>query len=57
MTGLLLGVFGFFGLHDLLWLQRALVGKLRGEFGARTARRARTCAASAACRSGCTSRS
>ncbi len=34
MTGLLLGVFGFFGLHDLLWLQRALVGKLRGEFGA-----------------------
>ena len=34
MTGLLLGVFGFFGLHDLLWLQRALVGKLRGEFSA-----------------------
>ncbi|MEP7300131.1 MAG: cytochrome c3 family protein [Caldimonas sp.] len=33
MTLLLLGVFGFFGLHDLLWLQRALVGKLRGEFG------------------------
>ncbi|HEX7439105.1 MAG TPA: cytochrome c3 family protein [Caldimonas sp.] len=33
MTALLLGVFGFFGLHDLLWLQRALVGKLRGEFG------------------------
>jgi cytochrome b subunit of formate dehydrogenase len=32
MTGLLLGVFGFFALHDLLWLQRALVGKLRGEF-------------------------
>ncbi len=32
MTLLLLGVFGFFGLHDLLWLQRALVGKLRGEF-------------------------
>lgn len=32
MTGLLLGVFGFFGLHDLLWLQRAIVGKLRGEF-------------------------
>lgn len=32
MTGLLLGVFGFFGLHDLLWLQRTLVGKLRGEF-------------------------
>jgi cytochrome b subunit of formate dehydrogenase len=34
MTGLLLGVFGFFGLHDLLWLQRTLVGKLRGEFAA-----------------------
>ena len=32
MTGLLLGVFGFFGLHGGLWLQRALVGKLRGEF-------------------------
>jgi cytochrome b subunit of formate dehydrogenase len=25
-------VFAFFGIHDLLWLQRALVGKLRGEF-------------------------
>jgi len=34
MTGLLLGVFGFFGLHDLLWLQRALVGAVRGEFKA-----------------------
>ncbi len=32
MTALLLGVFGFFGVHDLLWLQRAIVGKLRGEF-------------------------
>ena len=32
MTGLLVGVFGFFGLHGLLWMQRALVGKLRGEF-------------------------
>ena len=32
MTGLLLGVFAFFGLHGLLWMQRALVGKLRGEF-------------------------
>jgi len=32
MTLLLLGVFGFFGLHALLWLQRSLVGKLRGEF-------------------------
>jgi cytochrome b subunit of formate dehydrogenase len=34
MTALLLGVFGFFGLHGLLWLQRGLVGKLRGEFPA-----------------------
>jgi cytochrome b subunit of formate dehydrogenase len=34
MTVLLLGVFGFFGLHDLLWLQRSIVGKLRGEFPA-----------------------
>ena len=32
MTALLVGVFGFFGLHGLLWMQRALVGKLRGEF-------------------------
>jgi thiosulfate reductase cytochrome b subunit len=32
MTGLLLGVFAFFGIHLLLWLQRGLVGKLRGEF-------------------------
>ncbi len=32
MTALLLGVFGFFGLHGVLWLQRALVGRLRGEF-------------------------
>ncbi|HVN44404.1 MAG TPA: hypothetical protein VMT66_04055 [Steroidobacteraceae bacterium] len=32
MTVLLLGVFGFFGLHDLLWLQRTLIGKLRGEY-------------------------
>jgi cytochrome b subunit of formate dehydrogenase len=32
MTGLLIGVFGFFGLHGLLWMQRALVGKMRGEF-------------------------
>jgi cytochrome b subunit of formate dehydrogenase len=32
MTGLLLGVFGFFGLHGLLWMQRALVGLARGEF-------------------------
>jgi cytochrome b subunit of formate dehydrogenase len=34
MTGLLVGVFGFFGIHDLLWLQRSFVGKLRGEFDA-----------------------
>jgi cytochrome b subunit of formate dehydrogenase len=34
MTTLLLGVFGFFGVHDLLWLQRTFVGKLRGEFKA-----------------------
>jgi cytochrome b subunit of formate dehydrogenase len=34
MTTLLLGVFGFFGVHDLLWLQRTLVGRLRGEFKA-----------------------
>ncbi|MDH4166434.1 MAG: hypothetical protein OEV90_08485 [Gammaproteobacteria bacterium] len=32
MTLLLLGVFGFFGLHALLWLQRTLIGRLRGEF-------------------------
>ena len=32
MTGLLIGVFAFFGVHDLLWLQRSLVGVLRGEF-------------------------
>lgn len=32
MTGLLLAVFGFFGIHDVLWLQRSIVGVLRGEF-------------------------
>ena len=32
MIALLIGVFGFFGLHMLLWFQRTLVGKLRGEF-------------------------
>lgn len=32
MTGLLLGVFVFFGIHDTLWLQRSLVGVMRGEF-------------------------
>jgi cytochrome b subunit of formate dehydrogenase len=31
MTLLLVGVFGFFGLHDALWLQRAVVGVVRGE--------------------------
>jgi cytochrome b subunit of formate dehydrogenase len=35
MTVLLVGVFGFFGVHDLLWLQRALVGWSRGEFESR----------------------
>jgi cytochrome b subunit of formate dehydrogenase len=35
MTSLLLGVFGFFAVHDLLWLQRALVGWWRGEFESR----------------------
>lgn len=32
MTALLVGVFAFFGVHDLLWLQRSLVGVIRGEF-------------------------
>ena len=32
MSSLLIGVFAFFGVHDLLWLQRSLVGFLRGEF-------------------------
>jgi len=32
MTSLLIGVFAFFGVHDVLWLQRSLVGALRGEF-------------------------
>ena len=31
MVALLVGVFGFFGLHTLLWLQRSFVGRLRGE--------------------------
>jgi cytochrome b subunit of formate dehydrogenase len=35
MNALLLGVFGFFGVHDLLWLQRAAVGWWRGEFQTR----------------------
>jgi cytochrome b subunit of formate dehydrogenase len=32
MTSLLIGVFSFFILHDSLWLQRTIVGALRGEF-------------------------
>jgi cytochrome b subunit of formate dehydrogenase len=32
MTGLLVAVFSFFGVHDLFWLQRTLVGTMRGEF-------------------------
>ena len=32
MTSLLIGVFAFFGIHDLLWLQRSVVGVMRGEF-------------------------
>jgi cytochrome b subunit of formate dehydrogenase len=31
MVALLAGVFGFFGLHTLLWLQRGIVGRMRGE--------------------------
>ena len=31
MVALLAGVFGFFGLHTLLWLQRSLIARLRGE--------------------------
>lgn len=34
MVALLAGVFGFFGLHTLLWLQRSFVGRLRGELPA-----------------------
>ena len=33
MMGLLISVFAFFGIHDLLWLQRAAVGAVRGEYG------------------------
>ncbi len=32
MTSLLIGVIAFFAIHDTLWLQRSLVGVLRGEF-------------------------
>ncbi|MDH3588077.1 MAG: cytochrome b/b6 domain-containing protein [Gammaproteobacteria bacterium] len=31
MTGLLLAVFGFFAIHDLLWLQRSLFSLIGGE--------------------------
>ncbi|HQU86602.1 MAG TPA: hypothetical protein PKY59_25955 [Pyrinomonadaceae bacterium] len=31
MKWLLIGVFSFFGLHTILWLQRAVVGLIRGE--------------------------
>jgi len=31
MTSLLVSVFIFFGIHDLLWLQRAIVALIRGE--------------------------
>ncbi|HTX06637.1 MAG TPA: multiheme c-type cytochrome [Steroidobacteraceae bacterium] len=31
MVALLAGVFGFFGLHTVLWLQRSFVGRVRGE--------------------------
>ncbi len=31
MTSLLIGTFGFFGIHDLLWLQRVIVALSRGE--------------------------
>jgi cytochrome b subunit of formate dehydrogenase len=32
MNWLIICVFGFFGIHTLLWFQRSLVGLLRGEF-------------------------
>ncbi len=31
MVALLIGVFGFFGLHTVLWLQRGFVARVRGE--------------------------
>ncbi len=31
MVGLIVGTFGFFGVHDLLWLQRLVVAYARGE--------------------------
>jgi cytochrome b subunit of formate dehydrogenase len=32
MMALLIAVFGFFGVHDALWLQRAFVGQLCGDY-------------------------
>jgi len=32
MHALVIGVFGFFGIHAILWLQRGIVGQMRGEF-------------------------
>jgi cytochrome b subunit of formate dehydrogenase len=32
MHALIIGVFGFFGIHAILWLQRGIVGHMRGEF-------------------------
>jgi cytochrome b subunit of formate dehydrogenase len=32
MHALIIGVFGFFGIHAILWLQRGIVGLKRGEF-------------------------
>ncbi|NGX17236.1 cytochrome b/b6 domain-containing protein [Wenzhouxiangella sp. XN24] len=32
MHALVIGVFGFFGIHAILWLQRGIVGHMRGEF-------------------------
>jgi hypothetical protein len=35
MIGTLVGVFGLFSIHNLLWLQRTLVGVMRGEYRAK----------------------
>jgi cytochrome b subunit of formate dehydrogenase len=32
MIGLMIAVFGLFGVHDVLWLQRSLVGVMRDEY-------------------------
>lgn len=32
MHALIIGVFGFFGIHAILWLQRGIVGMKRGEY-------------------------